>query len=204
LQILISIVCSAGDLPLTTHHSSFCAPDTTPEAAAAHVAKELYAKYIAGEAVKLPEDIRAPLVGLFGGDKPPEVVPLDTFRTAQGLVHNQLKNDQFSGFLASPQYAQYCISILSSGTARVEEMLYSEPFRCVVSLLCVCVWGSIVLHSLHCQCPYHELPTTATTTTTVVNSVSALPATTTHRWRVLTHLTNARRWHVLTHLAARR
>eukprot|EP00038_Savillea_parva_P003511 m.126742 g.126742 ORF g.126742 m.126742 type:complete len:464 (+) comp11195_c1_seq1:3499-4890(+) len=104
-------------------------PDTAPEAAAVLVAQEMYTKFIAENLVGLADDVRAPLVELFGGDTPPTQVDAKVFRPAQKLVHTQLKQEQFSAFILSPQYSQYCISILSSGTVRPEDMLYSEPFR---------------------------------------------------------------------------
>lgn len=93
------------------------------------MAQELYAKFLADQPFPLPDDIRTPLVKLLGGDAPPESVPLTTFRDAQAFVHRRMKNEQFVKFTASPQYAQYCLSILSSPALRVEDMLYNESFR---------------------------------------------------------------------------
>eukprot|EP00035_Acanthoeca_spectabilis_P022445 m.443790 g.443790 ORF g.443790 m.443790 type:complete len:543 (-) comp19013_c0_seq1:264-1892(-) len=100
------------------------APKTAPQ-----MAQELYAKFLADQPFPLPDDIRTPLVKLLGGDAPPESVPLTTFRDAQAFVHRRMKNEQFVKFTASPQYAQYCLSILSSPALRVEDMLYNESFR---------------------------------------------------------------------------
>jgi hypothetical protein len=102
---------------------------TSTEATAVLVAQDLDDKYIAVDGLDLPDAVRTPLVGLLGADAPPTTVALTAFRGAQTFVHGRLKDEQFVKFATSPQYSQYCISILSSGTVRVEDMLYSEPFR---------------------------------------------------------------------------
>ena len=53
------------------------------------------------------------------------------YRPALGHVYELLRTKLFAGYQKSPHYSQYCISVLTSGTVYLEDMLYNESFLMV-------------------------------------------------------------------------
>lgn len=44
-------------------------------------------------------------------------------------MHNLLQTDFFAKFMQSPLYSQYCLSVLTADSVRLEDMLYNESFQ---------------------------------------------------------------------------
>jgi len=89
-------------------------------------AVDIFNKYIASGSVELPAPVAAAIAK--AAERKESLAKAATFRPALGHVYELLQTKLFAGYQKSPHYSQYCISVLTSGTVYLEDMLYNESF----------------------------------------------------------------------------
>eukprot|EP00041_Stephanoeca_diplocostata_P023213 m.565571 g.565571 ORF g.565571 m.565571 type:complete len:795 (-) comp22245_c0_seq4:2423-4807(-) len=102
------------------------------------------------------------------------------FRDAQRHVYNLLKTDFFVKFMQSPLYSQYCLSVLTADTVRLEDMLYNESFQMgFMDFMAKAEASTIIQFWLiagHFQEQHGKVTTTASVGNTPCVSVAPSPA----------------------------
>jgi len=89
------------------------------------MAVDIFDRFVAKSVFDLPAAIKTQLTKVV--DKKSDF-KVNVFDQAQQHVYTELKTKQFNDFQKSPQYSQHCITVITSGTVYLEDMLYNESF----------------------------------------------------------------------------
>lgn len=89
-------------------------------------AADIFNKYISSGSVELPDLVAAAITK--AAERKESLAKAAIYRPALGHVYELLRTKLFAGYQKSPHYSQYCISVLTSGTVYLEDMLYNESF----------------------------------------------------------------------------